>query len=113
MLKKEHRLRRDKEFKRVFKNGKGVFDAACGVKFMKNDLDISRFAVVVGTKVSKSAVNRNRLRRQYREIIKNHLHEIKTGHDVVFLSGKKALELSFEEKEARLLGVLKKARLLV
>lgn len=112
MLAKENRLRRDKEFKKVFASGKSVFDSACGVKFAKNDLNDSRFAVVVGTKVSKSAVKRNRVRRQYREIVRLKLEEIKKGYDVILLVGKEALTLDYEKKEKKLGKVLKKAKLI-
>lgn len=111
MLAKENRLRRDKEFKQVFASGKSVFDSACGIKFSKNELGVSRFAVVVGTKVSKSAVKRNRVRRQYREIIRLKLDEIKEGYDVILLVGKESLEMEYEQKEKKLVKVLKKAEL--
>lgn len=112
MFSKEHRLSHEKDVKAVVRNGRSVFDAVCGVKYKRNDLDVSRFAVVAGTKVHKSAVRRNRVRRQYREIIKAHMEELKTGYDVVLLTSKKALDLDYSEKEERLLGVLRKAKLL-
>jgi len=111
MFSKQHRLKRDRDFKRVYQKGASVFDAACGLKFEKNSLKVSRFAVVVGTKVSKSAVQRNRLRRQYREVIKAHMEKLPDGYDIVFLVGKDAMELEFFEKERRLLQVIKKAKL--
>ena len=113
MLQKENRLRRDKDLKRVFEKGKSVFDEVCGVKVSKNGLDVSRFAVIAGTKVSKSAIKRNRVRRQYREILRLNLNQLKPGYDVVLLTSAKALDLEFHEKEDRLMGVLKKAKLLV
>ena len=113
MFKQEHRLKREKDVELVFKKGKGVFDSACGVKFKENGQEVSRFAVVVGTKVHKSAVKRNKIRRQYREIMKRYLSDLKTGVDVVLLTSKGALELDFLEKEARLVKVLRKAGLLV
>lgn len=112
MLPKEYRLRRDKEFKQVFKSGKSVFDAACGLKFQKNSMKNSRFAVVVGTKVSKSAVKRNRTRRQYQEIIRLKFDDISSGFDVILLVGKEALNLDYDSKEKKLLKVLKKAELI-
>lgn len=112
MLTKENRLRRDQDFKRVFSKGRSVFDGACGIKFEKNTLKNSRFAVVIGTKVSKSAVKRNRVRRQYQEILRLNLEKIIPGFDVILLCGPASLELEYEQKEARLMAVLKKARLI-
>lgn len=112
MLPKQYRLRRDQDIKKVLSRGKSVFDAVCGVKFVKNGLENSRFTVVVGLKVHKSAVKRNQIKRQYREIVQNHLAEIASGYDVVMLTSKKTLELDQKEKQARLLEVLRKAKLI-
>lgn len=113
MLSHEHRLRKEKDILRTVKSKRGVFDAACGVKFVKNDLTMSRFAIVVGAKVHKSAVQRNRVRRQYREILRLHRAAIAPGYDIALLTAKPALALDYREKEARLLHVLRKAQLLV
>ena len=113
MFAQQNRLRREKEVDLVFKKGKSVFDSACGIKFKENHQSDSRFAIVVGTKVHKRAVQRNRMRRQYREILKKHLPEFKTGYDVVLLTSKEALALDFAQKEERLLRVLRKAKLIV
>lgn len=90
----------------------GAFDAACGIKVVRNMLTVSRFAVVVGNKVSKHAVDRNRIRRQYREILRVMLPEIKSGCDVLLLAGKTSLSLDYEEKKSRLRSVLYRAKML-
>lgn len=113
MLSNENRLRQDKDFKQILSKGKGVFDKVCGVRFRKNGLELSRFAVVVGLKVSKSAVKRNKVRRQYREILRNHLTMVKPGFDVILLTSRDALTLDYSEKEKLILGVLEKAGLLL
>jgi len=113
MLAKEHRLKRSSDFDEVFKHGKSVFDPVCGVRFQKNNLPDSRFAVVVGTKVHKRAVKRNAVRRQYREILRLHMDQFAPGFDVILLTSKQALELDYAEKEAQLKRVLKKAGLFV
>ena len=79
---------------------------------IKNSLPESRFTVVVGLKVSKSAVKRNRVKRQYREILRLRMTEVTPGYDVMVLISKSALELTYEEKEKGFVRVLKKAGLL-
>jgi ribonuclease P protein component len=111
MFKQKNRLKKKLEVQGTVKKGKSVFDPVCGIKFLKNDLDESRFAVVVGLKVHKSAVKRNRVKRQYREVVRLHLDSIKPGFDVVLLTSAKALELTYVQKEERLLAVLRKAGL--
>lgn len=112
MLPRPNRLHLDKDIKTLFAKGKGVFDVCCGFKFRKNSLDVSRFAVVVGTKVSKSAVVRNRVRRQIREIIRLRLSTIKPGFDVMMLVRKEALDKTSAELERHVTSGFKKAGLL-
>lgn len=112
MFKQKNRLKKDADIKRVVKSGRGVFDPYCGLKYLQNGLDESRFTVVVGLKVNKKAVDRNRIRRQYREIIRLRLDQMKKGYDVVFLTSKQALDIDYQEKEERLVKVLKKSGLI-
>lgn len=111
MFQSKNRLRKQTEVQDVVKKGKSVFDPVCGIKFLKNNLEESRFTVVVGTKVHKGAVRRNRVKRQYREIVRLHLNNIKKGFDIVFLTSAQALDLTYLQKEERLLLVIRKAGL--
>ncbi|HEX8390543.1 MAG TPA: ribonuclease P protein component [Candidatus Saccharimonadales bacterium] len=73
----------------------------------------SRVAVVVGKKVAKSAVTRNRIRRRIFEIIRLHLPEIPTGHDlVVTVYSRELATLPAAEVERHVLNVLSGAHLL-
>lgn len=86
MLKKIYRLTKDKDFKRVFQKGSSSFDKMLGIKAVENGKRYSRFGILVGTKVSKQAVIRNKIKRQIREIIKLDLKNIKSGFDYVIIS---------------------------
>ncbi len=108
MLPKEHRLRLDKDIKTLFSKGKSVFGLCVGVKFRLNRLSVSRFAIVVGTKVAKRAVVRNRVRRQLRGILYKHLGELTTGYDVMLMVKKEAIGKASRELEAELLQTLKR-----
>lgn len=112
MFAQKNRLKKDVDIKRVVKDGKSVFDSVCRVRYLQNRLPESRFLVVVGLKISKSAVVRNRIRRQYQEIVRLNQTFIRPGYDIVFLCSKSAMTADYHEKNSRLLGVLKKARLL-
>jgi ribonuclease P protein component len=111
-MKPNNRLRKELDITKVLKSKKGVFDAACGIKFVKTDKPDSRFAVVVSTKVSKEAVDRNRVRRQYREILTKMIPSIHSGYDILLLTSKPAIALDFSEKEKKLQYVFKKSGLL-
>jgi ribonuclease P protein component len=112
MLPQKHRLKHEKDIKALFGKAKGVFDDVTGIKFRKNDLEISRFAVVIGTKISKKAVVRNRIRRQIRAMIHERLGEIKNGFDVLVLVRPKAIDVTRSEIEQHLIRAFTKAGLL-
>jgi ribonuclease P protein component len=112
MLPNENRLRKEKEVELVFKTGRSVFDLVCGFKFLRNNLSVSRFAILVGTKVSKSAVKRNRVRRQIREIIRLNLPKIKSGFDFLFIVRPEAKDKKYQDLEKIIIDGLKRARLM-
>lgn len=112
MLPQENRLKKEKDIEKVFKTGKSVFDPVCGFKFLPNGLPVSRFAVMVGVKISKSAVKRNRLRRQIREVIHLNLKNIKSGLDFTFIVRSEAKEADYKVLEQKILSGLKKAGLI-
>ena len=112
MLPAQNRLRHEKDIKALFSEGKGVFDAACGLKYRKNGHKETRFAVVVGMKVSKNAVVRNKVRRRIRSVIEARLPTIKGGFDVAFLTRPGVEKKNFKEIEAIVVSGLTKARLL-
>lgn len=63
MLKRQHRLKKQVDFLRVFKEGKRQQLDSLLIYQAPNNLDIARFGVVVSKKVSKKAVVRNKIRR--------------------------------------------------
>src|SRR3989344_6984192 len=112
MLSAKDRLRHEKDIKALFAEGKGVFDAVCGLKYRKNGLSDSRFAVVVGTKVSKSAVDRNKVRRRIRSVLEARMDAIKPGYDVAFLVRPGAIKKDFKAIETAVVSSLTRAKLL-
>jgi len=97
MLPKINRLTKDKDFDNVFKNGKSSYDKLIGVKAIKNQLENSRFGILVSTKVSKKAVERNKIKRQIREIVRLQLDAIKPCYDVVIVTLPAILGKSYQE----------------
>ncbi|HBK35310.1 MAG: Ribonuclease P protein component [Candidatus Uhrbacteria bacterium GW2011_GWE2_40_58] len=112
MLPKPYRLSQDKDIKTLFAHSKSVFVVTMGIKYRKNKLKNSRFAIAVGTKVSKKAVIRNKIRRQIREIIHKVLDRIVPGFDIMVLVRPSIKEKKFQEIEKEFQSLLKKAHLL-
>jgi ribonuclease P protein component len=86
MLSLKNRLKKKKEFERVFKGGKGLKEDFLVLKLVKNNLPQNRFGFIVGTKVSKRATLRNKLKRRLRELIRTRIEEIKTGYDIILIA---------------------------
>lgn len=96
MLKKQHRLAKTKEIKAVFERGRGFFNPNFSLKHNPERLAGARFTVVVSTRVSKNATQRNRLKRLIREFIRLHLKNFRPGDYVVSLRPQ-ALNLAGKE----------------
>ena len=99
MLKKENQLKKDKEFDNVFKNGRSGFCKILGVKAAVNRLETSRFGILVSNKISKKAVERNKIKRQIREVIRLQVFLIKPGFDVVIITLPPILGSSYKALE--------------
>lgn len=69
-LAKQKRIKKKKEFERIFKTGVVVRNSFFLVKFLKNSLLFSRGAIVVPVSVSPGAVERNRIKRAIAESLK-------------------------------------------
>ncbi len=99
MLKKIHRLTKDKDFDNVFKNGRSGYDKILGIKAIVSQQANSRFGIVVSAKISKKAVERNKIKRQIREIIRARLDKIKSGYDIMIISLPDILGKNYQEIE--------------
>ncbi len=107
MLPLKNRLLKKKEFEGVFKKGENFKKGFLGLKFINNDLSYNRFGFVVSKKVSPRAVDRNKIKRKLRHLIKEFLPEIKPGNDIVLIVFKKEKEVKKD-----LINLLKESKLL-
>ncbi|MFA5746482.1 MAG: ribonuclease P protein component [Candidatus Paceibacterota bacterium] len=111
MLPEGNRLRKQKDFERVLKLGKGLRQKALFLKITKNGLSQSRFGFIVSKKTAKRAVERNKIKRHLRDIVRRDLGKIKTGYDAVFIAYPAIKELGFKEREALTRDIIGKIRL--
>lgn len=112
MLLQENRLKKRKDFEKVLKEGKGFKQDFLFLKIIKNNLENTRFAIIVSQKVSKKAVIRNQLKRRLREILRKKIPTIKKGLDGIFIAQPGLEKRSFQELEETITILLKKANLL-
>lgn len=125
MLPSQYRLKRMKDFEILFKEGRFSGASLLTLKAWRVEPDKYprrnyttqdlRIGVVVGTKVSKSAVKRNRLKRQMRAVLGQLLKDgrLKQGYLVAVIAKKEMLDASFEEIQQDIVTALNRARMLV
>ena len=95
MIASLYRMRGDKSFKEVLDRGELVQSESFGLAFVKReDEDVPKFGFIVSTKVSKEAVQRNRIKRALSEAVRFLTADIKKGYDVVFLAKQRAARVS-------------------
>ncbi len=108
MLSKKNRLKKVRDFERVFQKGKGFKKGFFYVKIVSNGLEKSRFGIIVSKKAFRKAVVRNRIKRKIREFLRKDLEKIKKGLDcaIVFLGNN---DINIKDIDSGLASVFKKA----
>jgi len=112
MLKQQYRIRLQRDFDRIHNNHKKDGNKDLIIKYSPNNKDISRFAFIISNKISKKAVERNKLRRQMREVIRLKLDNIKPGYDVIFFAKKNLINQDYKKIESSITHLLQKTGIL-
>lgn len=82
MLPKKYRLP-SPFISRVAKSGRRIKKESLSISYVKNFLNLSRFAFVVPKSVDKRATARNAVKRRLREAVRVQLPQLAPGWDVV------------------------------
>jgi len=112
MLPKENRLKKKKDFEKLFKEGKSFSEKFLVLKINKNNLNNNRFGFIVSKKISKKAVARNKIKRQLREIVRKEINNYQKGFDVAVIALPGIESKNFEEMSQALERILKKIKIL-
>lgn len=112
MLSADFRLRKKTDIDRVWKKGRSFATPIFSLKIAKNGLAVSRFAVVIGTKVDKRAVVRNLAKRRLREAIRLLAPQLVAGEDVIVMGRGKIATSSYEDISRTMRFALEKSGLL-
>lgn len=98
MLAQIYSLKGEKYIVDILKKGQKKQSDNFGV-FFKNRKDdmIPKFAFVISKKISKLAVNRNRVKRAMSESVRHNVNKVPCGVDFVFLAKKSIVGKSTEE----------------
>jgi len=112
MLSKLNRLKKKRDFEKVFKMGKGFKQDFLALKFNKNGLKNSRFGFIVSLKVSKKAVVRNKVKRRLREAVRARIKNFKKGFDIALIALPDSSTKDFEEIDRVVERLFKKTKIL-
>lgn len=86
MLIQKNRFHGHGSLRYVYRNGETIRSSVLTIKYIENPRrKNSRFSVVVGKKVMKSAVRRNRIRRRIYEVIRKEIPKLRDNRDVVLM----------------------------
>lgn len=103
---KECRLRKNEDFRIVYRKGRSYWNRNIGLYMMKNNLDNSRIGFSITKKIGNSVV-RNRTRRRIYEIYRKNFDCIKEGYDIIIIPKKNVVDITHRELESSMLHIFK------
>lgn len=103
---KKYKLRNNKDFRKVYDNGKSKANRYLVIFYINNGYDYNRIGFSTTKKLGNS-VTRNRVKRLIKESYRLNSHNIKKGYDIIILSRVKAKEADFKKIESALLHLFK------
>ncbi|MGV8153686.1 MAG: ribonuclease P protein component [Alkaliphilus sp.] len=110
-MNKVNNIRKNKEYREVYKHGKSMANRLLIIYFKKNNSEENRIGFTVSKKVGKSVV-RNRVRRLLKESYRLNFEKIEKGYDIVFIARKNVKESPFKEVKSAMMHLLRKKKLL-
>lgn len=111
MLKKENRICKRTDFLNVKEKGRIYQSPFFGLIYLKNEINKSQFGFIISKRISKRAVDRNRIKRYLSESVKRHGLENDKGWKIVFLTKREILSKSFLEVDNEVIRVFSQLKL--
>ncbi|MDQ0244998.1 ribonuclease P protein component [Bacillus fengqiuensis] len=111
-MKKEYRIKKNKEFQAVFKNGQSFANRQFVVYVMDQPEQVHfRVGLSVGKKIG-NAVTRNRIKRLIRQVIFEFSPDLNQHKDYIIIARMPVSDMEYEEVKKSLAHVLRKAKVL-
>lgn len=108
MLPKENRLTKKTDFTQVSKRGEVIQSKNFGLAYFRaNNNKAPKFGFIVSNKISKKAVDRNKVKRVLRQVVRELVGDVKNGLLFVLLVKKSILGASQDELKRELEGKLR------
>ncbi len=110
-MKREERLRKNYEFKRVYQEGKARAAGNIVIFYRKNEYGHNRLGVSISKKVGKSVV-RHRLKRIIKEAFTRLKDKMQNGYDIVVVVRRGAAAVKFGDMLAELARLFKRGKIM-
>ena len=99
-------LKKNDQFREVYKNGRSLANKYLVIYVLENNLEINRLGISVSKKVGNSVV-RHHLARLIRESYRLHEDMFNSGLDIVVVARKSAASISYHYMESALLHLFR------
>ena len=109
-MKKRFRVKKEKDFSAIFKEGKSFANRKFVIYRLENDEQHFRVGLSVSKKLG-NAVTRNQIKRRIRHILIEHKNQLVENVDFVVIARKGVEILEYAEMEKNLLHVLKLSKI--
>ncbi len=108
MLKKEYRLRKNADFRKVYRSAKSVSSRYLVLYPKARKNNGLRVGFSISKKIGKANV-RNLYKRRLREIVRHYLPHIKPGYDLILLTRVPVTELGYQDLKKNVKYLLRKS----
>jgi len=105
-LKRNQRIHLQKDFNKIFKDGKKIRTNDFQILILENSLDYSRIGVKINKKVGK-AYQRNKIKRILKEIFRNNQDKIQ-GLDIIIIPYRSIIDKTYKEIEEEFIKAFQK-----
>jgi ribonuclease P protein component len=109
-VERARRLRKGREFDSLYSKGTAIGGPLLVLRWLANGQEQTRWGFAAGKRLSKKAVERNRIRRRLREAART--LPVAPAYDIVVIARKGTVEASYGQLQAALEGLLARAGLL-
>ncbi len=109
-MKKGNVIKKNKDFKKVYKYGKSYADKNLVFFILKNNVKKTRIGITTAKKINKAVV-RNKIRRRLKEIVRKNLDSIKSDYDVVVMCRVRSMESTYKDLENSFIKLAKKTKI--
>ncbi|MFI3260774.1 MAG: ribonuclease P protein component [bacterium] len=106
-MKKREVVKKAREFDYIINKGKRIKNDAFNVFITKTKSEIPLFGIAVSKKLG-NAVERNKQKRQIRNIIDKNKKNFSNNNKYIIMIKKNGIEMTFEEKEKKLIKLITK-----